>query len=64
VTFLASYAIGMIIATSRAMRSRGHQLVLLNPSPKAAEVLAAARLNLVIPIVATEQEALSLIAGA
>ncbi|MFO0829900.1 MAG: STAS domain-containing protein [Phycisphaerales bacterium] len=64
VTYLASYALGMLIAAARAVRSRGHRFVVLSPSPRVAEVLAAARLESLLPIAATEAEALAMINGA
>ncbi len=62
-TFLSSYAIGVLVATSRSLRNRGHLLVLLNPGPDVAKVLAASRLHLAMPIAASVEEARLLIAG-
>jgi anti-anti-sigma factor len=65
VGFVTSYAIGMLVSASRSLRSRDRLLVLVGPTGKVAEVLAASRLHLAMPIVATEAEAKALIdAGA
>lgn len=61
VGFITSFAIGMLVSASRSLRSRGRLLVLVGPTGKVAEVLAASRLHLAMPIVATEAEARALV---
>jgi anti-anti-sigma factor len=60
-TFLSSYAIGILISASRALRNRGPLLVLLRPGAEVAKVLAASRLHLAMPIAASVDEARTLI---
>lgn len=56
--FIASLGIGMLIAAARTLRGHGANLVLLSPGGRVEEVLRAARIDEVIPIVSSREEAL------
>lgn len=62
VTFLGSLGIRMIIANARVLQRRGLGFVLFGAQPQAADVLETVDLASLVPIVATEAEALARIA--
>ena len=51
VTFLASIGIRTLIINAKAMKSRGHRMVLLNPQPAIANVLETTGVDQLIPMV-------------
>ena len=57
VSFLASMGIRMLIASARAMNLKGHKMVLFGATEGVQSVLDTVALDQIIPIVATEQEA-------
>ncbi len=63
VDFLASRGIGMLLASSKALKKAGHKLVLLNPQPLVDSSLRTTRIDLVIPIAYALDEALRLALG-
>jgi anti-anti-sigma factor len=56
--FLSSLGIRMLLSVARMVSRRGGQMVLFGARPMVAEVLNAMGLDEVLPIVATEQEAI------
>ena len=58
VDFLGSLGIGMLISVGRALRRRGASLVLVSPQDRVADLLRGARIEELIPIAATVDEAL------
>jgi anti-anti-sigma factor len=58
VTFLASMGIRLLIATARGLRAKGTKLVLFGAPELVQNVLDQAALDQIIPIVATQQQAL------
>lgn len=64
VEFIASMGIRLLIATARGLHSKsGHKLVLFGASAMVQEVFDDAALGQIIPIVATQDEALAELAG-
>jgi anti-sigma B factor antagonist len=63
VTFLASMGIRMLIATTRALSRKGGKLVMYGAAPGVREVIDTTQLTDIIPLAATETEALGLVAG-
>jgi anti-anti-sigma factor len=58
VTFLASMGIRLLIATARGLRAKGAKLVLFGAPDLVQNVLDQAALDQIIPVVATQQQAL------
>jgi anti-sigma B factor antagonist len=50
VDYMASIGIGTLVSTAKFIKLRGGKLVLLNPQPNVALVLAKTGINAVIPI--------------
>lgn len=59
VTFVASLAIRMLIQTARALAGKGATLAMFGASAEVLEVFETTALSAIIPIVATEAEALA-----
>jgi len=57
VEFLASIGIATLIRSAKAVRLRQGNLVLLNPRPNVAQVLATMRINQILPVFDTLEEA-------
>lgn len=62
VSFLGSLGIRLIIANARVLQRRGLALVLFGAQPQAADVFETVDLASLVPIVATEEEALARVA--
>jgi anti-anti-sigma factor len=63
VTFLASMGIRMLIATARSLGRKGVKLVMFGATAGVAEVIETAALTDIIPLAATESDAIGLVAG-
>ena len=63
VTFLASMGIRMLIATTRALSRKGAKLIMFGAVPGVMDVIETTALTDIIPLAATETEALGLAAG-
>ena len=61
VTFIVSKGLHQLISAAKALARRGGKLVLVNPNAVVQEVLVAAGIVDLMPIVATEGEAVALI---
>jgi anti-anti-sigma factor len=61
VTFLASMGIRMLISTARALSRKGGKLVLFGATQGVADVIETAALTDIIPLAATESEAMGLV---
>ncbi len=59
--FLSSLGIRLLLSSSRPVTRRGGKVVLFGVRPMVAEVLTAMALEQVLPMVATEEEALALL---
>ena len=59
VTFLASIGIRVLVKAAKAMANRGGKMVVLNPNEAARRVLKSTGVDSVIPVVATEAEAVA-----
>jgi anti-sigma B factor antagonist len=64
VDFMASIGIGVIVQCARSARRRGGNLVILAPQPVVSLVLTKTRIDTVVPIAATFDEALRLLRAA
>lgn len=64
VEFLASIGIATLVRSARAARLRGGNMVLLNPRANVAQVLASTRINQVLPVCHTLEEALERVRSA
>lgn len=62
VSFLASYAISMLVSASRGVRLRKHPFILVAPTPDVDALLRSTRLHQIMSIVPTLEEAFALIA--
>lgn len=61
--FLSSLGIRLLISAARVVMRRGGRVVLFGAQPMVAEVLTTMALDEVLPMVATEDEALARVAG-
>ena len=61
VEFLASIGIATLVRSARAVRQRGGNMVLLLPRPNVASVLTTTRINQLLPICGTLEEALAIV---
>jgi anti-anti-sigma factor len=61
VTFLASMGIRMLISTTRALSRKGAKLVMFGATPGVQDVIETAALTEIIPLAASENEALVLV---
>lgn len=59
VTFIASMGIRLLISSARTLNVKGAKLVLFGANPAVQEVLEQAAIDQLIPLVATEQDALA-----
>jgi len=64
VEFLASIGIATLVRCAKGARLRGGNMVLLNPKPSVAKVLASSRIDQIIPVCYSLDEALTLVRGA
>jgi len=62
VSFLASMGIRMLISTTRALSRKGGKLVMFGAAPGVKDVIETAALTEIIPLAASENEALDLVA--
>lgn len=58
VSFISSMGIRLLIATARALQQKGGRLVLFGAQPLVQEVLDGVALDQIVPVVASEQQAL------
>ena len=63
VTFLASMGIRMLIATTRSLSRKGGKLVMYGAAPGVREVIDTTQLTDIIPLAATEAEAIGMVAS-
>jgi anti-anti-sigma factor len=63
VSFLASMGIRMLIATARSLSRKGGKLVMFGATPGVLDVIETAALSDIIPLAATESDAIGLAAG-
>jgi len=61
VTFLASMGIRMLISTTRSLSRKGAKLVMYGATPGVQDVIETAALTEIIPLAASENEALELV---
>jgi anti-anti-sigma factor len=61
VTFLASMGIRMLISTTRALSRKGGRLVMFGATPGVQDVIETAALTDIIPLAASENDALGLV---
>ncbi len=57
VSFIATLAIATLVRNAKAARLRSGNLVLLNPQANVAQVLATTRIDKIVPVCATLDEA-------
>lgn len=62
VTFLASLAMGMLVSTAKTLQHRGVKMVIVQAPELVQKALEAAGIQKIIPMVATESEALRMLA--
>lgn len=63
VDFLASMGIRLLIASARSVQQRGRRLVMFGAQELVATVLTEGAIDQIIPLVATRDEALALVAN-
>lgn len=61
VTFIASLGMGMLVSAAKALQRHGTRMVLVAPTNLVQRALVAAGIDCVIPIAATEAEALEML---
>ena len=61
VDFIASLGIATLVRSAKAAKLRKGSLVLLNPQPNVAKVLAATRVDQVVPVCTSLDEAVALV---
>ena len=61
VDFLASIGVATLVRNAKTAKLRGGKMVLLHPQPNVAKVLAATRIDQVIPVCYELDEALALV---
>ena len=59
VTFVASIGIRTLVLGAKAIQRRGGKLLLLNPQPAVGQVLEIVRVTDLLPVAASEAEALA-----
>lgn len=59
--YIASLGIGMFFACAQSLTRKGYKMVLVNPQGMVDATLSTARLNQVIPVVRSLEEAIALI---
>jgi anti-anti-sigma factor len=62
VTFIASLGLRLLISVARGVAGKGHRIVLYGAQPLVQDVLDGAALDQILPVVATEAEALAALA--
>lgn len=63
VSFVASLGLRLLISTARATKARGHRVVLFGATELVQGVLDDAAIDQIMPVVATEAEALAALAS-
>jgi len=63
VTFLASLGIRMLITTARSLSRKRAKLAMYGATPAVMEVIDTTSLDDIIPVTATEDEAIALVSG-
>ncbi len=63
VTFIASLGIRMLLSTARALGRRGAKLAMFGAMPAVLEIIETMALSDIIPVFATEAEAIELVTG-
>jgi anti-anti-sigma factor len=63
VGFMASLGIRMLISTTRALSSRGGRIALYGANPFVMEIIETTSLNEIVPVAASEGEAIALVKG-
>jgi anti-sigma B factor antagonist len=63
VGFMASLGIRMLISTTRALSSRGGRIALYGASPAVMEIIETTSLHEIVPVAASEGEAIALVKG-
>ncbi len=61
VEFMASMGIRMLISSAKALHTKGAKMVLFGARPMVANVIEQAALDQIIPVAATEAQALALL---
>ena len=61
VEFLASAGLGLLASLRKSLLTIGAGIVLLTPSPRAAEAIHASRMDMILPIAENLEEALSIL---
>jgi anti-anti-sigma factor len=60
-SFLASLGVRMLISTARSLAFRGGTMILYGASAPVAEIIETTQLDDIVPVVASEAEALALV---
>lgn len=63
VGFMASLGIRMLISTTRALSSKGGRIALYGANPAVMEIIETTSLNEIVPVAASEGEAIALVKG-
>jgi len=61
VTFIASMGIRLLISAARGVRMKGSKMVLFGARPLVQDVLEQAAIDQIIPLVATQEQALDVL---
>lgn len=59
VTFIASFGIRMLLSAARLLSRRGAKIVMYGATPAVMEIIEMTALSEIIPVLATEDEALA-----
>jgi anti-anti-sigma factor len=63
VGFMASLGIRMLISTTRALSNKGGRIALYGANPMVMEIIETTSLNEIVPVAASEGEAIALVKG-
>src|SRR5687767_7214071 len=63
VTFIASLGIRMLLSAARVLSRRGAKLVMYGATPAVMEIIETTALSEIIPVLASEDDALAAVAG-
>ena len=63
VTFIASLGIRMLLSVARVLNRRGAKFVMYGATPAVMEIIETTALSEIIPVLATEDDALAAVAG-
>jgi anti-anti-sigma factor len=63
VEFMASLAVRMLISTARALSARGGKLVMFGATPAVLDTIEAMGVQDIVPLAASESEAIALLRG-